>query len=210
MFKPRATSQQLHIVVCCYQNCSYTLGFDTQFEKFTEDFINSYDVDYDYSSIMHYSATAFAKEKGLVTIEPRPRRDVKFGQREHLSASDIKQARAMYGCQETEFIATPISTTQAQTTHAPTTTPQTTDAPTTTPQTTDAPTTTPQTTHAPTTTPQTTHAPTTTPQTTDAPTTTPQTTSRTKITTPQVIEVNDLKKQSWLTVLLMHIQVLIY
>ena len=112
---------------------------------------------------MHYSATAFAKEKGLVTIEPRPRRDVKFGQREHLSASDIKQARAMYGCQETEFIATPISTTQAQTT-----------------------------------------------DTTRAPTKTPQTTSRTKITTPQVIEVNDLKKQSWLTVLLMHIQVLTY
>lgn len=70
---------------------------------------------------MHYSATAFAKERGLVTIEPRPQRDVKFGQREHLSTGDIKQARAMYGCNETEFIATEVPT-PAQTTHELTTT----------------------------------------------------------------------------------------
>lgn len=96
-------------------------GFETQFEKFGESLINSYDVDYDYSSIMHYSSTAFAKERGLVTIEPRPKRDVKFGQREHLSALDVKQARAMYGCEETEFVATPISTRTAKTTQTPTT-----------------------------------------------------------------------------------------
>ena len=100
------------------------LGFETQFEKFTDEVINSYNIDYDYSSIMHYSATAFAKKRGLVTIEPRPKRDVKFGQREHLSTGDIRQARAMYGCEDTEFIATPVLTT-AQKTQAPTTASQT-------------------------------------------------------------------------------------
>ena len=74
---------------------------------------------------MHYSATAFARERGLITIEPRPKRDVKFGQREHLSAGDIQQARAMYSCEDTEFIATPVSTTLTQTTQTLATTQQT-------------------------------------------------------------------------------------
>ena len=103
-------------------NYSVCLGFETQFRKFEEDFIDSYNVDYDYSSIMHYSPTAFAKRRGLVTIEPRPKRDVTFGQRDHLSNGDIRQANAMYGCDETDFMATTISTTSKQTTKPPTTT----------------------------------------------------------------------------------------
>ena len=56
-------------------------------------------------------------------MEPRPKHDVKFGQRVHLSHGDIRQARAMYGCEDTEFIATPGSTTPSKptTTRKPTT-----------------------------------------------------------------------------------------
>ena len=68
---------------------------------------------------MHYSATAFAKKQGLVTIRAKVKRDVQFGQRDRLSDYDVKQARAMYGCEETDFRATP--TIQTPSTSQPTT-----------------------------------------------------------------------------------------
>lgn len=86
-------------------------GFHSQFTKFDESTINSYNVPYDYDSIMHYSSTAFAKKQGLVTIKSKGKRDVQFGQRDRLSNYDVKQARAMYGCEETDFRATPITQT---------------------------------------------------------------------------------------------------
>lgn len=87
-------------------------GFDYNFEKFDENMINSYGVPYDFGSILHYSPTAFAKERGLVTITAKGNRDVKFGQRDGLSDYDVKQARAMYNCEDTDFEATPIATTE--------------------------------------------------------------------------------------------------
>ena len=62
---------------------------------------------------MHYSATSFAKKRGLVTIRAVGNREVKFGQINRLSNYDVKQIRAMYGCQETEFVATPTSTEES-------------------------------------------------------------------------------------------------
>ncbi|MFY7698316.1 MAG: Dot/Icm T4SS effector Zinc-dependent metalloprotease LegP [Legionella sp.] len=50
--------------------------------------------DYDYQSIMHYSATAFSKN-GEPTIIPL-QADVKIGQREKLSEGDIEAINAMY------------------------------------------------------------------------------------------------------------------
>ena len=94
-------------------------GFHSQFTKIDKSIINSYNVSYDYDSIMHYSATAFAKKQGLVTIRAKVKRDVQFGQRDRLSDYDVKQARAMYGCEETDFRATP--TIQTPSTSQPTT-----------------------------------------------------------------------------------------
>jgi hypothetical protein len=50
--------------------------------------------DYDYQSIMHYSAYAFSKN-GLKTIVPRHDL-VEIGQRDHLSTKDIAAVNAMY------------------------------------------------------------------------------------------------------------------
>lgn len=48
---------------------------------------------YDYDSIMHYSADAYPRKDGLITIQsPKP-----IGQRDHLSAGDIATVKAMYG-----------------------------------------------------------------------------------------------------------------
>ena len=94
-------------------------GFHSQFTKIDKSIINSYNVSYDYDSIMHYSATAFAKKQSLVTIRAKVKRDVQFGQRDRLSDYDVKQARAMYGCEETDFRATP--TIQTPSTSQPTT-----------------------------------------------------------------------------------------
>ena len=107
-----------------------------------ERMINSYGVPYDYGSIMHYPPMAFARRSGLATIIPRGKRDVDFGQRERLSDYDIQQARAMYGCNVTDFIATPPAATTVvkSTTTAEPTLPDTTPA--TTLSTTELPTTT--------------------------------------------------------------------
>ncbi|MDR1363204.1 MAG: M12 family metallopeptidase [Spirochaetaceae bacterium] len=50
--------------------------------------------DYDYGSIMHYGAYAFAKDKKYPTITPN--QSAEIGQREHLSAGDIAGLEALY------------------------------------------------------------------------------------------------------------------
>jgi hypothetical protein len=45
---------------------------------------------------MHYSATSFSKN-GQQTITPKDK-DAKIGQRDKLSATDIAEIRAFYGC----------------------------------------------------------------------------------------------------------------
>ena len=50
---------------------------------------------YDYGSIMHYAATAFAKKKNKPTIIPKDR-TVKIGQRKRLSPLDIQGIKLLY------------------------------------------------------------------------------------------------------------------
>ncbi|CAH1794869.1 unnamed protein product, partial [Owenia fusiformis] len=57
--------------------------------------------DYDFDSIMHYSAYAFNKESGLKTIIPKDNKlpkGILMGQRTHFSENDLKEIREMYGC----------------------------------------------------------------------------------------------------------------
>ncbi|CAF0917275.1 unnamed protein product [Rotaria sordida] len=51
---------------------------------------------YDYGSIMHYGANGFSSN-GKPTITPK-QPNTKIGQREKLSATDINEIRAYYGC----------------------------------------------------------------------------------------------------------------
>merc|ERR1740137_70857 len=52
---------------------------------------------YDYGSLMHYGAKYFAKDRKKPTISSK-QKNVTFGQRTKLSATDIKMVRLLYNC----------------------------------------------------------------------------------------------------------------
>ncbi|XP_066523469.1 hatching enzyme 1.2-like [Hoplias malabaricus] len=58
---------------------------------------NNLKTDYDYSSVMHYSNTAFSIN-GQDTITPIPDSSVEIGQRKELSAIDIQRINILYKC----------------------------------------------------------------------------------------------------------------
>ncbi|TOF77904.1 hypothetical protein CGJ15_26690, partial [Vibrio parahaemolyticus] len=62
-------------------------GYEHNFNKYSADVISGFGEDYDYGSVMHYSAYAFSanNEKTIVTLDP----DAVIGQREHLSEVDV-------------------------------------------------------------------------------------------------------------------------
>ena len=70
-------------------------GFESNFDKETD--VNSLGVTYDFNSIMHYSATAFARPntKTITTKE----KDIPFGLAPELSPLDIKQTNLLYNHQ---------------------------------------------------------------------------------------------------------------
>ena len=78
------------------------LGEEHNFLKLSSTEINSREEPYDYGSIMHYGKNTFAKEVSQVTIlakrDPRTELTPEIGQRQHLSAGDIRQTSKMYGC----------------------------------------------------------------------------------------------------------------
>ncbi|CAN9507712.1 unnamed protein product [Ophioblennius macclurei] len=59
---------------------------------------NNLGTSYDYSSVMHYGRTAFAKRQGLYTMIPIPNRNVPIGQRERASAADFLRINRLYNC----------------------------------------------------------------------------------------------------------------
>lgn len=66
-------------------------GYIEQYEKQSSDFINTYGVPYDYTSIMHYPSSG-----ELITLDRRYQHTI--GQREKLSFYDTKLANIMYDC----------------------------------------------------------------------------------------------------------------
>ncbi|XP_076612187.1 low choriolytic enzyme-like [Chaetodon auriga] len=68
--------------------------FIFNFKKKESDALNT---PYDYSSVLHYGRTAFAKT-GTVTITPIPDPTVPIGQREGLSDLDVVKINKLYKC----------------------------------------------------------------------------------------------------------------
>jgi hypothetical protein len=74
-------------------------GREHNFVKYSEFLVNSLDVGYDYSSIMHYKTDAFSKN-GKDTMEPvkELQEGEEIGQRVGASEKDVEQIRRMYKC----------------------------------------------------------------------------------------------------------------
>ncbi|KAJ2952188.1 hypothetical protein O0L34_g4468 [Tuta absoluta] len=76
-------------------------GQEYNFNKLTEEEVNSLGQTYDYDSIMHYARNTFSKGTYLDTILPlevHGKKRPEIGQRVRLSASDIAQTNLLYKC----------------------------------------------------------------------------------------------------------------
>jgi Astacin (Peptidase family M12A) len=70
-----------------------------QFLKYSHAKINAFGQPYDFDSIMHYPANAFAKDAAKPTIKPKEKyRDKAIGQQRGLSSIDVKKINLMYNC----------------------------------------------------------------------------------------------------------------
>ncbi|XP_028402112.1 zinc metalloproteinase nas-6-like isoform X2 [Dendronephthya gigantea] len=67
------------------------------FRKITASVVNSYGVQYDFESVMHYPSNAFAKHPGLETMKSKDGQR-QLGNSEGLTLKDIKQVQRMYKC----------------------------------------------------------------------------------------------------------------
>lgn len=81
-------------------------GQEYNFNKLTEEEVNSLGQTYDYDSIMHYARNTFSKGTYLDTILPlevHGKKRPEIGQRIRLSASDIAQTNLLYKCASKSF-----------------------------------------------------------------------------------------------------------
>ena len=69
------------------------------FDKRNESEVDSYGVEYDYDSIMHYGQTFFSIDGKSTTLLPL-KEGVEIGQRRGLSPLDVLQANRLYRCRE--------------------------------------------------------------------------------------------------------------
>lgn len=73
-------------------------GYESDFQKATAGSTNSFGVQYDYGSLLHYSPTAFSKN-GQPTIRAKQSSGGdKMGQREQFSQGDLNKVNGMYKC----------------------------------------------------------------------------------------------------------------
>ncbi|XP_060600150.1 zinc metalloproteinase nas-13-like [Ruditapes philippinarum] len=92
-------------------------GHEGNFNKYPVGYIDMLGQPYDYGSIMHYSAYAFAIDRSRKTITPK-QSGVTIGQRVRLSDTDVKEIQLLYDCiqstsgsQVTGFVTAPPITT---------------------------------------------------------------------------------------------------
>ncbi|XP_065090071.1 zinc metalloproteinase nas-4-like [Ochlerotatus camptorhynchus] len=73
-------------------------GVERNFQKYNSSFVTGFNVEYDYGSVLHYSATAFSVN-GNRTIVPR-NENVTIGQRTGMSDGDVTKLNRMYSCDD--------------------------------------------------------------------------------------------------------------
>lgn len=81
-------------------------GQEYNFNKLTEEEVNSLGLPYDYDSIMHYAKNTFSKGTYLDTILPMEihgKKRPEIGQRIRLSEGDIAQTNLLYKCHSKNF-----------------------------------------------------------------------------------------------------------
>ncbi|XP_064594609.1 zinc metalloproteinase nas-15-like isoform X2 [Liolophura sinensis] len=72
-------------------------GREHDFNKHSSSDMDLLGQPYDYGSVMHYGAYAFAKDRSKPTLTPK-KSGVTIGQRVGLSREDIKKIQLLYGC----------------------------------------------------------------------------------------------------------------
>jgi len=95
-------------------------GHEGNFNKYPTSYIDMLGQPYDFDSVMHYGAYAFAINRSVKTITPR-QRSASIGQRTHLSDIDIKEIQLLYGCTTDPHVTSPpinsVTTRQPTNTH---------------------------------------------------------------------------------------------
>ncbi|XP_053564875.1 embryonic protein UVS.2-like, partial [Bombina bombina] len=66
--------------------------------NFNKENTNNLGIEYDYSSVMHYSRYAFSNTPGQATIVPKPDPNVPIGQSYGLSSLDVSKINRLYEC----------------------------------------------------------------------------------------------------------------
>ena len=74
----------------------FVLGEEHNFQIYSKEQLDTQGVNYDPSSIMHYSRTAFSKNGKDTIIPIKPGTEI--GQRKGLSAKDIIELNLLYDC----------------------------------------------------------------------------------------------------------------
>ncbi|XP_036320139.1 seminal metalloprotease 1-like [Rhagoletis pomonella] len=73
-------------------------GYESNFNKYDEDFVDDYDEEYDYGSVLHYTAYAFSANGEMTIVPLKDEAAGIMGQRRGLSQSDINKLNTMYRC----------------------------------------------------------------------------------------------------------------
>lgn len=73
-------------------------GTENNFVMYGTDRLSHFGVEYDYGSMMHYSATAFSVNGQDTIVATRNLAGLKMGQREYMTEKDILRMKRMYGC----------------------------------------------------------------------------------------------------------------
>nr|XP_022286290.1 zinc metalloproteinase nas-13-like [Crassostrea virginica] len=80
-------------------------GLQSQFEKYPDNYIDTYRVQYDFPSVMHYGVTAFSRDGRSPTIAAQPAykaREAEIGRvfQKELSFGDVQVLNSMYRCND--------------------------------------------------------------------------------------------------------------
>ncbi|EDW12871.1 seminal metalloprotease 1 [Drosophila mojavensis] len=75
-----------------------TEGKEGNFKKYEADRVESFDVKYDYGSVLHYNSKAFSKNGEATIVALQPEGELQMGQRLGLSKADILRLNTMYKC----------------------------------------------------------------------------------------------------------------